>query len=234
MEIRLEDSSAIFDGDHWSTTLPELYIFDSRFVHENVYSGEVVEHEQKRNLFRVIVGERGVSLARKVDSLDVDVREADKVMRMAKLAVAELAPPNISADDYVSLEVDPHVDAKIKAKDAELVALRRFEEIAVKELLTRIEIPTLRNDVSAFGNERAQLRTQQALQSNVELTEFWKQFVSFEPPEFELGEFLSAISELRTHAVSTVDSKAAALLEPAMLGTDFGEASDRTCAQSER
>ena len=312
VEILLEDSSAIFDGDHWSATLPELHIFDSRFVHENVYSGEVVEHEQKRNLFRVIVGERGVSLARKVDSLDVDVREADKVMKMAKLAVAEMAPPKMSADDYVSIEVDPHVDAKIKAKDAELVALRRFEEIASKTLLTRIEIPTLpstlptvlakklddvsafteqlvrehmeghtngatepwlaqgtgfekgdecpfcglaidgndlvaayrgcfgeaykalkeevaklRNDVSAFGNERTQLLTQQALQSNVELTEFWKQFVSFEPLEFKLEEFLSAISELRAHAVSTVDSKAAALLEPAMLGTDFGEASVR-------
>ena len=134
VEILLEDSSAIFDGDHWSATLPELHIFDSRFVHENVYSGEVVEHEQKRNLFRVIVGERGVSLARKVDSLDVDVREADKVRKMAKLAVAEMAPPKMSADDYVSLEVDPHVDAKIKAKDAELVALRRFEEIASKTL----------------------------------------------------------------------------------------------------
>ena len=64
-------------------------------------------------------------------------------MKMAKFAVAELAPPKMSADDYVSLKIDPYVDAKIKAKDAELVALRRFEEIASKMLLTRIEIPTL-------------------------------------------------------------------------------------------
>ena len=259
VEIRLEDSSAIFDGDGWSATLPELHIFDSRFVHENVYSGDVVEHEQKRNLFRVIVGEKGVSLARKVDSLDNDVRKADSAMKSAKLAVTKLVPPKMPADDYVSLEADPHIEAKIKAMNAELVALRRSEEIAAKALLTRIEIPalpstlptvlakelddvsasteqrvrehmkghtdgatepwlaqgtgfakgdecpfcgltidgnalvaayrgyfgetykalkeevaTLRDDVSAFGNERAKLLTQQALRSNVELAGFWR------------------------------------------------------------
>ena len=312
VDIRLENSNAVFDGEHWSATLPGLHIFDSRFVHENVYSGEVVEHEQKRNLLRVIVGEKGVSLARKVDSLDDDVREADKVMKSVKLAVAELAPSMMSADDYISLEADPDIDAKINAKDTELVALRRSEEIAPKALLTQIKVPTLpstlptvlakelddisasteqfvrehmeghtngatepwlaqgigfekgdecpfcglaidgndlvaayrayfgatykalkeevatlRNDVSEFGNDRTQLLTQKTLQLNAELTEFWKQFVSFEAPKLELEEFLSAMSELRTHAVSAVDSKAAAILEPVTLGADFGEASVR-------
>ena len=89
------------------------------------------------------------------------------------------------------------------------------------------EVATLRNDVSEFGNDRTQLLTQQTLQLNAELTEFWKQFVSFEAPKLEFEEFLSAMSELRTHAVSAVDSKAAAILEPATLGADFGEASVR-------
>ena len=41
VEIRLENSSAIFDGDHRSDTLSELHIFDSRFVHENVYQAKL-------------------------------------------------------------------------------------------------------------------------------------------------------------------------------------------------
>ena len=312
VEIRLEKSSAIFDGDQWSDTLPELHIFDSRFVHENVYSGEVVEHEQKRNLLRIIVGERGVSLARHVDSLDNDIREAANVIKSAKLAVAELAPSKMSPDIYVSLESDPGIDAKIKAKDGELVALRRSEEIEAKALLARVDIPTLpsalptvlakeldnvsasteqlvhehmeghtnratepwlaqgtgfeksnecpfcglsmdgndlvaayrtyfgetykalkeevatlRNDVSAFGNERMQLLIRQTLQSNIDLKKFWKQFVSFKIPEFELQDFLLPIGELGAQAVASVDRKAAAILEPATLDAAFGEASVR-------
>ena len=52
INIRLEGSNATFDGTAWSETLPELHIFDSLFVHLNVYAGEIVEHEQKRNLYR--------------------------------------------------------------------------------------------------------------------------------------------------------------------------------------
>ena len=41
-----------------------------------------------RNHLRIIVGERGVSLARHVDSLDNDVREAANVIKSVKMAVA--------------------------------------------------------------------------------------------------------------------------------------------------
>ena len=165
----------------------------------------------------------------------------------------------MSPDNYVSLESDPGIDAKIKAKDGELVALRRSEEIEAKALLARVDIPTLpsalptvlakeldnvsafteqlvhehmeghtnratepwlaqgtgfeksnecpfcglsmdgndlvaayrtyfgdtykalkeevatlRNDVSAFGNERMQLLIRQTLQSKFDLKKFWK------------------------------------------------------------
>ena len=135
IEIRLDNSNANFDGEHWSTTMPELYIFDNRFIDENVYSGEVVEHGHKRNLFRVIVGEKGVSLAQKVDSLDAQVREADRLMKASEVNVSKFVPPKMSADDYVALQADPDIDDKIITKDAELVALRRSEEIAKKALL---------------------------------------------------------------------------------------------------
>lgn len=141
--IRLDGSNAVFDGTSWSTTLPGLHVFDSLYVHENVYAGEVIEHEQKRNLYRVIVGEKGVTLAGKVDSLDAKIKGTDTAIRNARTPIAHFAPEGISVDEYVALEKDPDIDAKIAAKEAELVALRRAEEIASKPLLAQLTGATL-------------------------------------------------------------------------------------------
>jgi wobble nucleotide-excising tRNase len=143
VDIRLEGTNARFDGTAWSTTLPELRIFDSLFVHENVYAGERVEHEQKRNLYRVIVGEKGVALASKVDELDSQVKAADSAIKAAKTPVAHFAPEGLDVDAYVALPGDADIDAKISAKEAELVALRRAEEIATKPLLAQLTGATL-------------------------------------------------------------------------------------------
>ncbi len=51
-----------FTDGAWSATLPDIEIFDARFIYDNVYAGECVEHEQRRNLYDVIIGEQGVKL----------------------------------------------------------------------------------------------------------------------------------------------------------------------------
>jgi len=143
IKLRLENSIATFDGTAWSETLPELRIYDSLFVSQNVYSGELVEHEQKRNLYRVIVGEKGVQLATKVDQLDADVKTADSDIRVAKAAVSSLAPPALSPDEYVAIAEDSDIDKRIAEKESELTALRRAEEIASRPLLPNINVPAL-------------------------------------------------------------------------------------------
>ena len=71
-EIRIlsDDSTLIFSDGAWNTTLPDIAIFDSTFVSENVFSGDSVGIGHKRNLYRVIVGRDGVTLAKTIESLD--------------------------------------------------------------------------------------------------------------------------------------------------------------------
>jgi hypothetical protein len=63
VELLLDGGATRFDGSAWSTTYPALAIFDGVFVAENVHSGEVVDIDHKRNLYRVIIGDDGVRLA---------------------------------------------------------------------------------------------------------------------------------------------------------------------------
>jgi wobble nucleotide-excising tRNase len=70
LTMRLDNGNADFRGGSWTSILPAIVIFDSTFVHDNIYAGDYVDHEHKKNLYRVIVGEEGVRLAKTVDELD--------------------------------------------------------------------------------------------------------------------------------------------------------------------
>jgi hypothetical protein len=63
VELLFDTGSIRFDGVAWTTTRPAIAIFDGVFVAENVHSDDVIDMEQRRNLYRVIVGDQRVKLA---------------------------------------------------------------------------------------------------------------------------------------------------------------------------
>ena len=92
IKILLADgSTATFTNSAWNTTVPDLAIFDSTFVAENVYSGEAVELDHKRRLYGVIVGKQGADLARQIEELDTASREKSAEIRDKRAAAQALA-----------------------------------------------------------------------------------------------------------------------------------------------
>ena len=69
VDIRLNGANYQFTNNAWTLTHPDVAIFDPVFVNDNVYSGDYVEHEHKKNLYRVIVGDKGVRLAKQIEDL---------------------------------------------------------------------------------------------------------------------------------------------------------------------
>lgn len=67
--IRLDSSNAVFSNGSWANPFQNIKIYDSTSVYENVYVGNYVDREHKNNLYKVIVGVRGVELALKIDEL---------------------------------------------------------------------------------------------------------------------------------------------------------------------
>lgn len=66
-KILFGDTPANYGDGSWdrgieATQFEDIKIFDSTFVHENVFAGDVVEHRQKANLYQFIIGEKGVEL----------------------------------------------------------------------------------------------------------------------------------------------------------------------------
>lgn len=143
-EVRLlldGNRPATFAAGGWNESVPELAVFDSTFVTENVHAGEAVDTDQRRNLYRVIIGGQGVDLARRIEDLDAQIRAKNTEIRDATTAVQRHVPQGMPIEAFVGLPEDPDIDTKIAAKDRELEAVKRSDQIRQRPLLAKITLP---------------------------------------------------------------------------------------------
>lgn len=138
-----------FTDGAWDSVMPELAVFDGTYISENVYGGDAIDTEQRRNLYRVIIGSQGVTLAHRVEALDAALREKTGAIGTARAAVRRHGPEGMSADDFVALAEDHHIDAKIAAKESELEAAKKADQIEQREGLNTASLPELPGDLSA-------------------------------------------------------------------------------------
>lgn len=116
----------------WSATLPDIAIFDSEFVHQNIYSGDHIAHEHRRNSYRVIIGAQGVQLAQQIDQITTDISGASGTIRRLREQVERHIEGNTSVDDFLQVAQVTDVDAQIQAKEAEIQSIARRTQQAVQ------------------------------------------------------------------------------------------------------
>lgn len=136
-----------FKDGAWASARPDLEIFDADFVTDNVFSGDSITHEHKRNLCRVVLGAEGVTLAKRLEELVVAERDASAELTTARGRVASLAPAWMSPDEYSSLLNDPDLDFKVAAARRDLLAAEQSAQIATASKLSEIGLPTLADDL---------------------------------------------------------------------------------------
>jgi wobble nucleotide-excising tRNase len=100
---------ATFRLGAWTAPIPEIAIFDSTFVSENVHSGEVVSIDHRRSLYTVIVGKHGVDLAQKIDGLDGKSRAKAAEISEKTSAVQAFAPRGMTVEVFIALQEDPAI-----------------------------------------------------------------------------------------------------------------------------
>ena len=140
IKMLLDGEPVTFSKGAWSATVPELAIFDSTFVSENVYSGDTVDLHHKRNLYRVIVGKQGVDLARQIEDLDAESRAKSTEIRERLAAVQVLVPQGLAVEVFLALKEDPAIDAKIAKKEKELQAVREADQIKNRDALSALAL----------------------------------------------------------------------------------------------
>ena len=125
-EIRLllGNDTINFNAGTWDATVQKFAIFDSYFVSENVYSGDDVSLDHKRKFYKLIIGKRGVKLARKIEDFDTLTRKKSGEIKDSYAVIKPLVSPSQTVETFLTLQEDPDVDKKIEQKKKQLQELK--------------------------------------------------------------------------------------------------------------
>ncbi|MEO1634515.1 MAG: AAA family ATPase, partial [Cyanobacteria bacterium J06631_9] len=104
VKIRCSDNSNyIFSNGSWQTSFPDIEIFDSKFIHENVFRGSSIDLNHRRNLYQFILGEHGVSLAQRLIEIDTRTREINATLKQYEKLLRASIVGEMSTDDFLHL-----------------------------------------------------------------------------------------------------------------------------------
>jgi wobble nucleotide-excising tRNase len=118
-------------------------IFDGTFVAENVHSGEVVDIEHKRSLYRIIIGDAGVMLATKDAEFAAASRTKTTEITGAARAIQTHVPTGMGLDVFLTLPVHENFDAHISEQELALEAARQADAIKARQPLSEYIVPSL-------------------------------------------------------------------------------------------
>lgn len=132
---------ADFAGGAWTTTTPAVEVFDDSFVRENVYAGDVVDKEQRKNLYHVVVGPTAVALARRIDQLDSESRSLSRRISELEGTLQQHVQAPFSISEFLALTPVPDAVEHIAQLTRDLSAARNARTIVSRPELARLQLP---------------------------------------------------------------------------------------------
>ncbi len=173
VKLRIDSQVVEFLKGSWRPNFDKhnIIIFDPVFVRQNVYSGDAVEHEQKKNLHGFVIGEEGVKLASEIDKLDEEIRITHSTLNSKKLELSKHIKDGMDADTFLGLQSIDKVDTFISVKEKEIDTLRRAEAIKRRPGLSKLDLPDLDiqkiRDLLSKGLQNIALDAEQSVKSHV-------------------------------------------------------------------
>jgi len=143
IEIRCQGFSAKFRNGLWDNTLPTIEIFDSTFIDDNVYSGNIIEYEHKKNLFCWAIGEEGVKLANRISEIDEEMKQLDSEIHEEGSEITNSMVSKIDVDEFVNLKPVDSIQREIEDTRRELRTLEDKDKLLSKAGLSKLDFPEL-------------------------------------------------------------------------------------------
>lgn len=141
VQLLTANGPVTFRNGAWSAAFPHIAVFDGTYISENVFAGDVVQTDHRRNLYRVIIGAQGVTLASSVNDLDTQIRAKNGEIRENQAALQRHTPPGATVEAFIALPEDAHITQKIAAKEQELQAVQRAAQLQRRAGLAAVTVP---------------------------------------------------------------------------------------------
>ena len=138
----------VFENNAWNQLVPNIAIFDDRFVDENLYSGLLIEPAHRQNLHELILGAAGVTLNVQLQQLVSEIELHNTALREKAAAIPAADSGALSVDDFCALQPDARVAEELETAERQLRASRDQDSIRDTPLFDMISLPPF--DVAAI------------------------------------------------------------------------------------
>ncbi|AZN70487.1 hypothetical protein D5400_03645 [Georhizobium profundi] len=124
-----------FDNGKWKSKGAPIEVFDTSFIADNIYAGELTELAHDRGLFSVIIGKEGVRLATHLERFNEINRKTAAELKAAETALVEDKPADMGLDEFFALVPDPDYDKRLEDAERAVKAVQQADKIAALKQL---------------------------------------------------------------------------------------------------
>jgi len=140
VHLQFAQGHITFRNGAWSAAYPNIEVFDGTYVSDNVFAGDSVDTEHRRNLYKVIIGARGVALAARITEIDAEIGAKNREIRDNRAALQRFQAPAMTTDAFIALQADGDIDAKIATAEQTLQAAQRSAELQRRSELASLSL----------------------------------------------------------------------------------------------
>ena len=145
VEIDFEEGGAndkyVFQNRVWNKSNPNILIFDSKFITENIFEGENITFDQQKSLNTVIIGKKGQDLYDEIVGLQ---KKSEGFAKQKAEKTREFTRHfnELSFEEFKSLAKDAKIDEKINGKEKEIKFEREKGDIkaAIKSYIQSVSV----------------------------------------------------------------------------------------------
>lgn len=132
-----------FANEKWSAKGAPIEVFDTTFITDNVFAGELIDLANDRGLFSVIVGAEGVRLANHLERFNVIAKAAAAKLKEAEAALADDIPSDMTREAFFALPAGGDYAKRLDEAERALRAVQQAEKIAALKSLGALTMPEL-------------------------------------------------------------------------------------------
>lgn len=150
--LSANNSHWIFSNGQWASMsdCPPIFIYDQRFVKDNVFVGGQIGVEQKRNVYSLALGQKAIELNKAVQEAGDELTRATETVSQCASMLSDLIPAGQQIEAFRKIEKIDDVDAKIADVKERILTDQnkksKADQIRKHRLLQKIAIPTVSKD----------------------------------------------------------------------------------------
>lgn len=132
-----------FENGGWNKKGAPVEVFDTAFITDNVYAGELIDLAHDRGLFSIIIGADGVRLAKHLERFNAIAKTCSTALKDAEAALADDVPSDMTKEEFFALSPNPDYARRLDATERALKAVQQADKMAALKPLEKLATPEL-------------------------------------------------------------------------------------------